>query len=1014
MASPLPPRATSSALPVPLTAFVGRERELSAVRRQLADARLLTLTGAGGSGKTRLALAAAAAITHESGAPDVAWIELASLEDASALVTHVARELGVRAEGGGTLMQAIIAAVQERETLLVLDNCEHLVDACAQLVDSVLRACSTVRVLATSREALGVSGERSWLVPALTLPVDDVTRAVDALESGAVQLFAERARDVLPNFAVTNGNAAAIAQICRRLDGLPLAIELAAARSAVLTPQQIAERLDDRFGLLTSGGRTALPRHRTLRAAVDWSYDLLTDTERLLFQRLSVFAGGFTLDAAETICADDALPPRSVLELLSALVSRSLVTMDEEDGRARYRLLETIREYAVERRANTAAAADTPDLLHARHADYHLALVRSIESDVILGRANRLRQLDLEHDNLRAALSWSAERGLGTTVGLPITWAMTWYWFHRQLWHEGFRAIARALETSHEPPDALRAAALHGLSIFGLYRAEPGTRDRLEEAVRLWERIGNQRWASFSLTVSSIEASIRRAPDDARRHAERAVAAARGAGGSWEVAVAIAHALVPATLWAGDWNSASALLAEADRIYRAHNYDIGIAYVLDARAYVAYQLGDDARAARLAVASLQREPTGQNRWLAGRSLRTLGALANRRGDVTHALQLFGAAAAMYEAIGAHAITEERQSVNGIAQLLRESISAVDFDSAFLAGRAMSFRDAVAFGIAGAPRDSTLPVDVADESTSPGSADDMGTAAARVVANYDGALQPSADGAVIVEEAARDAASSIPLYVRTLGQLEIVRDDIVVPDDAWAYAKPRELLLYLLAHPDGRTREQIGLAFWPDVSSAQVKNNFHVTLHHVRKALGGNEWVRFERGRYRIATETGVREDAAQFEAAIVHGLKRLAAESEDPSRAEVVLHALTEALSWYRGPYLEGESVGDWHLERRDRLARLYEEALVSMGSYLNVEGRHAEAAAHFRQLLAADPLHEEAARMLMLSLARDRKRAEALRTYDQLREQLRRELDTEPGADIRTIAERLRAGASV
>jgi predicted ATPase/DNA-binding SARP family transcriptional activator len=964
----------ATVLPVPLTAFVGRDRETAAVRQLLDEARLVTLTWAGGSGKTRLALAVARA-TQERGAMEIAWVELAALEEGAALPAHIAMALGAHTEGGGSTEHALTAVVQDRPLLLVLDNCEHLVEACAALVEHLLQRAPQLRILATSREALGVAGERSWLVPALSLPTGDGRDVVPdaAMAASAVQLFVQRARDVVPGFALTEANVGAVVQICRRLDGLPLALELAASRIAVLTPAQLATRLDDRFALLTSGSRSALPRHRTLRAAVDWSYDLLSEPERVLLERLAIFAGGFTLDAAETVCGGDGLDESAVLDLLAGLTTRSLVAMQEDDGIARYTLLETIREYAADKRTQRAAH----DAVALRHARYYLGLARDAEPDLILGRAHRLRQMDVEHENLRVALAWSAAAGQGSSVGLPLAWALLWYWFHRQLWREGFAHFETALASAIDPPVPLRAAALHGLGLFGLYGGDPSSGARLEEADRLWQACELPTWRAFTLLVRTVEASLRRDIDAALGFAESAVAVARTTGNPWVVALTQAHALVPCRLWAQQWTAADALLGEAERVYRAHRYAIGVAYVLDAQAFTALQVGDPDRAVRLAQASLREEPTGQNRWLAGRSLRTLGAVLAARGALPQAVQLFGAAEAMYEAIGARALTQERLAVNRIPEELRGTLDADRFEAAWAAGRAMPFREAVACALA---IDGSVGVDAPDGDES--------------------RIPPPVPMAGMV----------VPLEIRALGRLEILRDGVPVPAESWAYAKPRELLLYLLLHPDGRTREQIGLAFWPEISTAQVKNNFHVTLHHLRKALGGSDWIRFDRGRYRVAFEAGIVFDAATFEERVVAALRALRARPDDREAAE----ALDAALPAYRGHLLDDESVGDWHLEMRDRLARLHEEALLALGAAHTRAARHAEAAELFRRMVTLDPLHEDAVHHLMLALARDHRRSDALRAFDQLAVALRRELDAEPAAEVQALATQLRAGVAV
>src|SRR5437016_224938 len=312
--------------PAQLTSFIGRERETAAVQELLQGTRLLTLTGAGGSGKTRLALEVASRVGAQY--PDgVAWVELAPLSNPELVPHHVADALGVRRDGIRSARDALLEALRDWEALLVLDNCEHLVEACARLAEALLRGCPRLGIMTTSREALGIGGERAWLVPALTLPEagKPVSRAAAAAASEAIRLFVERTQAVRPSFELTDGNAAAVTQICHRLDGLPLAIELAAARARVLDPQQIAARLDDVFGLLSSGSRTALPRQRTLRGTIEWSHALLTEPEQILFRRLAVFTGGFTIDAAEAVAAGGAVAVPDLLDLLSGVVDKSLV-----------------------------------------------------------------------------------------------------------------------------------------------------------------------------------------------------------------------------------------------------------------------------------------------------------------------------------------------------------------------------------------------------------------------------------------------------------------------------------------------------------------------------------------------------------------------------------------------------------------------------------------------------------------------------------------------------------------
>ncbi len=360
--------AFPSNLPLQLTLFVGREDELAEIAAALDSARVVTLTGIGGVGKTRAALQTAARVLAEY--RDGAWFcELAPVRDPDAVVEAVASALGVVAGLGQTIEDTLLEFLRSKQILLVLDNCEHLLDSVTDLVDRVVRACPRVTVLATSREGLALTGERILALRSLGIPDLDASGGA-AAAADAVRLFVERASDARSGFALQDDNTAAIVQICRRLDGIPLAIELAAARVQAMSPQEIATRLDDQFRLLRGGTRGAVERHQTLRRTIDWSYDLLSDDERLVLDRLSVFAAGAILDDAEAVVAGDAIDEVDVVEHLSALVRRSLVLADETDGRTRYRLLETVRQYAHEHLEDWGAA----EVMQRRHAVHYAAL----------------------------------------------------------------------------------------------------------------------------------------------------------------------------------------------------------------------------------------------------------------------------------------------------------------------------------------------------------------------------------------------------------------------------------------------------------------------------------------------------------------------------------------------------------------------------------------------------------------------------------------------------------------
>lgn len=405
-----PPLRTLDALPnnlpVQLSSFVGRANEIMEVAQLLHESRLLTLTGSGGCGKTRLALQVAADVLDRY--PEgVWWVDLAGLTDPALVPSAAASAMSIVEIHGMELTDTLARFIGAKSMLLILDNCEHLLSACAELADQLLKACPSLAILSTSREPLGIGGERSWRVPSMTVPDERDVVGIEALgQYEAVQLFIERAGRSRQGFSVTNENAPALAQICFRLDGIPLAIELAAARVRVFTPQQISEGLTDRFHLLTAGAKTVMPRQQTLQASVDWSYFLLSGSERALLNRLSVFSGGFTFEAAEEVCSGEGIEKQQVLDLLSQLVDKSLVVMEEAAGASRYRLLETVRQYATDRLSESGQE----DLLRARHRDYFAARSWSVVRE-IRSADERFLQYEFEQGNFRAALEYNAAKG---------------------------------------------------------------------------------------------------------------------------------------------------------------------------------------------------------------------------------------------------------------------------------------------------------------------------------------------------------------------------------------------------------------------------------------------------------------------------------------------------------------------------------------------------------------------------------------------------------------------------
>jgi predicted ATPase/class 3 adenylate cyclase len=469
-------------LPIQLTSFVGREHQLNEVVKRLHDSRLLTLTGVGGSGKTRLALQAAAESSHDY--PHGVWlVELASLGDADLLPGTIGDVMGVTRSQGGTGNQVLTADPQSvldqvtdhlasRTTLLVLDNCEHLITQTARIVQHLLQHCADLTVLATSREGLGVPGETLWQVPSLSTEVTD-----EPLSSEAVRLFMERAEDANPRFDSSPEALTWVSRICERLDGMPLAIELAAARARVLNAKDIAERLDDRFRLLTGGSRTALPRHQTLEATVDWSYDLMTEAERLLFQRLAAFRGGFTMQAAERVCTDETVDVIDMLDLVGSLVDKSMVVRDELTGR--FRMLETLRQYALRR----LSESDEVGPIRTRHAEYFADFVEEMAPHLYDSReAEAYDAILSDHDNLRAAMAYCLEHG-HHEIAVRIAAALSWFWWAASDTNEGLEWLRRVEPHIDRVDDRTAITVLAFTGLFASLRKDADARSLGEQAI---------------------------------------------------------------------------------------------------------------------------------------------------------------------------------------------------------------------------------------------------------------------------------------------------------------------------------------------------------------------------------------------------------------------------------------------------------------------------------------------------------------------------------------------------
>lgn len=489
-------------LPQQVTSFIGREREMADVKRLLTASRLVTLVGFGGCGKTRLALQTAAEVVEQF--PEGVWlIELASLADLRLVAQAVATAISIPEDPSRPMLEAIVRHLKRRACLIILDNCEHVISAAAELAEALLRNTTQVRILATSREPLEIMGETTWRVPTLPLPDERSAASLDRLkEFEAVRLFIDRATAARPSFALTEHNAPAVIQICRRVDGIPLAIELAAARVRALPVEQIADRLDDAFRLLRGGSRTALPRQQTLEALIAWSYDLLSEPEKVLCRRCSIFAGSFSLDLAEAVVAFDPLDNADVLDLASQLVNKSLVILDDEGDDVRYRMLGTIREFGRSR----LEAGNELDDLRARHANALLDLAQRIEPLLISSRQrDGLAQVATAEDDLRAALQHFLDTANRTSAA-RICAAIATYWEVRGRLAEARNWLEEALLSESTLPDSLRADCLRAAGHFAFRQGDYVTAARRLDAAHTLARAleDPQRLANTLLSMGSL------------------------------------------------------------------------------------------------------------------------------------------------------------------------------------------------------------------------------------------------------------------------------------------------------------------------------------------------------------------------------------------------------------------------------------------------------------------------------------------------------------------------------
>ena len=672
-------------LPQQVTSFIGREKETAELQELLVKSRLVTLTGSGGTGKTRLSLQVAAE-QLERFPGGAFFVELAPLSDPGLVPQSVAGALGLTEEPGKPLLQTLLEHLKVKRLLLVLDNCEHLIEASARLADALLRHCPQVRILSSSREALGIAGETSYPVPSLSLPdPKQLQTAVSVSCFEAVRLFIDRAVQTQPHFQVTDENAPALASICFRLDGIPLALELAAARARALSVEEINRKLDQRFRLLTGGSRTALPRQQTLRSLIDWSYDLLAPDEKAVLCRLSVFAGGWTLEAAESVCVGDGVEDGEVLDLLTSLCDKSLVVVEPSGATTRYRLLETIRQYARDRLLEGGDAAAYRD----RHVECFLALAEEAEPELRgPDQARWLERLEREHDNFRAALEWNVG-------GLPLAVSLQRFWLVRGHLSEGRTRLASALEQDVGADPIARAQALNGL---GNLAADQGdftfAREKYAESLAIFRERGDPSAVAGVLMNLGNLAYHQGDFGVARTSLEESLALQLERGDRTGTANVLNN-LGLLAYHQGDLSRAQTLYEESLAIKRDLGERRAIGISLNNLGTLALDRKDFPSARRLHTESLTiRRELGDRFGLAS-SLEGLAALAAATGSPPIAAKIWGAAERLREELGSPLTPVDRKAyereVSSAHAALRDDVA---FDDAWHEGRTFTVEQAI--------------------------------------------------------------------------------------------------------------------------------------------------------------------------------------------------------------------------------------------------------------------------------------------------------------------------------
>jgi len=682
-------------LPRQLSTFVGREHEIAEIRQRLSGTYLLTLTGAGGCGKTRLSYEVGSQVLEEF--PDGVWLtELASLNDPVLLPQALASALNIREQSGQPFTETISEYLAPKSVLLILDNCEHLLPGCAQLANDLLQACPKLQILATSQEALGVTGELVHQVLGLSFPDPKKLLSSDQLtQFEATQLFVDRACLRKPGFAITPANAASVAKVCHRLDGIPLAIELAAARIRALSVEQIAERLGDRFRLLTEGSRTGLLHHQTLRMTMDWSYELLSKPEAALLRRLSVFAGGFSLEAVEAVCADELVNSSEVLDLLQHLIDKSTVVSEDHGGAVRYRLLETVRQYGQER---LDESNELPSLKR-NHIKYFLAFAEEAEPNLQgsgqgSSQADWLDSLEADHDNLRIALEGALTQKDGP-LAVKLAGALWRFWEVRGYLSEGRGSLKQALAVGKDASSSFQAKALDGAGRLSWRQGDfQDAKQLFEESLVTWRIAGDKEGEANSLHGLARAALNLEDYVSAQTACEESLEIQRQLHNKQGIATAI-NTLGEVARSLQDFEQAEKYYTQSLAIFREIGDTAASVSVLHNLAYTALNQGDEKQAGAffleaMTIARDLKDQLGIFSMLGG-----LACVASAMGLAERAVQLFGAAEVVGKDGGYAGDRVDQDEVNRQLAAAQSTLDKKTFNAAWTRGQNMSSEEAIA-------------------------------------------------------------------------------------------------------------------------------------------------------------------------------------------------------------------------------------------------------------------------------------------------------------------------------